>query len=443
MSDFSLTTNVVTMLIEWLGVFYFYHGLENRSESRLRYFGWLWLLLLVPLYVPIIPELNYSTLFSLENLLNQIVRTLINWAAIYGYLRFTKERGRAVSMYLATVYVLVYMVAFNLREAFHPFMGALSQVQLEALMVVLMAVSQWGILILAYHLIDLAHIKDVGLTRWGIIAISIMVELYFKFSLISPQGGFSQRAMDLILYTFCATMGVFIVFLLFERNITAHEKRAKMQLEQLQMQYEMQNARRTLRTNVDIRRLYHDMKNHLLALESMITDGGEPEEYITELRSRLEEYEVNVHTGLSVADALIAEKIERARLDKISFNVCADLGIFDFVSSVDMVTILGNAIDNAVEALMLLPEGMDRIVYIKTTRYANMAVLRISNQFSGKLDLRDGVLHTSKADDAMHGIGLSSIQKAVKRYGGDVETQFENDGGWFRLMIMIPMPEKS
>ena len=42
----------------------------------------------------------------------------------------------------------------------------------------------------------------------------------------------------------------------------------------------------------------------------------------------------------------------------------------------------------------------------------------------------------------MHGIGLSSIQKAVKRYGGSAETQFENDGGWFRLMIMIPVPEK-
>ena len=54
------------------------------------------------------------------------------------------------------------------------------------------------------------------------------------------------------------------------------------------------------------------------------------------------------------------------------------------------------------------------------------------------------VLHgyTGKADPAMHGIGLSSIQKAVKRYGGSAETQFENDGGWFRLMIMIPVPEK-
>lgn len=115
--------------------------------------------------------------------------------------------------------------------------------------------------------------------------------------------------------------------------------------------------------------------------------------------------------------------------------------MFSFMNSVDMVTILGNAVDNAVEALSQLPEGQERIVYIKTARYANMAVLRISNQFAGRLDMSDGVLHTGKSDPNMHGIGLSSIQKAVKRYGGSAETEFENEGGWFRLMILIPIPE--
>lgn len=441
MSDFSLPTNIASLFIEWLGVLYFYRPLEIRSEGRARYFGWVWLLFLIPLYIPIFPELNYSTVFSLDNLFNQLLRTLINLIAIYGYLRCTREKGRSVCLYLSALYVLIYMVAFNLREAFHPFMGGLSQVQLEALMVALLAAFQWSILFLARRLIDLPGVREIGRMRWGVIGISIMVELYFKFSLISPDLENTQRPLDLVLYSLCATIGVFIMVILFERNITYHEKRAEMQLEQVQMQYEMQNARRYIRANADIKRLYHDMKNHLLALESMIESGSKPEEYITELRSRLESYDVSVNTGSAVADTLLAEKIERARLDDISFNICADLSMFSFMSSVDMVTILGNAVDNAVEALIQLPEGQERIVYVKTARYANMAVLRISNQFAGKLDVRNGVLHTGKADPSMHGIGLSSIQKAVRRYGGSAETQFENDGGWFRLMIMIPIPD--
>lgn len=240
-----------------------------------------------------------------------------------------------------------------------PFFSDLSDKQLEFVMIALLAFFQWGIAFVAQKLLNIANIKEVGHTRFGVISISIIVELYFKFSLLADDTVNSRRPTDILFYSLCATIGVFIVFLLFERNIYAHEKRAEMQLEQVQMQYEMQNARRYLRANADIRRLYHDMKNHLLALESMIKSGGEPEQYITELRSRLESYDVNVNTGNAVADTLLAEKIERARLDNISFNVCADLSMFSFMNSVDMVTILANAIDNAVEALIQLPEGQE------------------------------------------------------------------------------------
>ena len=109
MSDFSLPTNIASLFIEWLGVLYFYRPLEIRSEGRARYFGWVWLLFLIPLYIPIIPELNYSTVFSLDNLFNQLLRTLINLIAIYGYLRCTREKGRSVCLYLSALYVLIYI----------------------------------------------------------------------------------------------------------------------------------------------------------------------------------------------------------------------------------------------------------------------------------------------------------------------------------------------
>ena len=109
----------------------------------------------------------------------------------------------------------------------------------------------------------------------------------------------------------------------------------------------------------------------------------------------------------------------------------------------DIVTILGNALDNAVEALQMMPEGQDRIVYLKSVTYANMLVLRISNQFCGKLSVKNGMLHTLKSDADMHGIGLKSIEKAVKRYNGNMETQFDNNGNWFRLILMIPVSPNS
>ena len=279
--------------------------------------------------------------------------------------------------------------------------------------------------------------------HWPVVILPMLVELYFKWSLISTDEEAAGRPVDIVFYSLCATFGMLALVVLFERNIAAQERRNRMQMEQMQLQYEMQNAKRAMQTNTDIRRLYHDMKNHLLALQTMVGKSEEAGAYLEELCSQLSDYETNLNTGSSVIDALLAEKTERARLDRIRFNVCADLNPFSFVSSVDLVTIFGNAVDNAIEALQMLPEGQERIVYIKTARYANMNVLRFSNQFAGELKLEGGKLRTGKENAELHGIGISSIRKAVRRYSGNVETQFDNENGWFRLILMIPDPEES
>lgn len=444
MTDFSTTVNVLNMLVELIGVIFMFHAVENRDEKRRVISGLICLLLLVFIYIPIIPWINSTHNYSTENLFNQILRTGLNFLVVFGYLLFCKDKKASVCGYLAAIYILTYMVSFNLRQAFMPFLFGTDFRAAQWPMLFAIAVIQWTAVFAVYRLVDLNGIRKISLTRWATVLIPITVELYFKWSLISPDGN-PQRIFDAIFYALCATLGILSLVILLERNIAAEQKRMDMQLEQVQLQYEMQNAKRALRANTDIRRLYHDMKNHMLALQAIIdTDGSRSDasEYLTELCTQLEEYEVNIHTGSTVADALLAEKMERARLDNIRFNVCVDLSPLDFMHSIDIVTILGNASDNAVEALQMMPEGQERIVYFKSACYANMLVLRISNQFHGQLSVKNGILHTLKSNADMHGIGLKSIEKAVKRYNGNVETQFDNDGNWFRLILMIPIPPK-
>lgn len=444
MTEFSLLSNFLTLLIELAGVLFFFRRLEKREERRLRALGLIWLAaLLTVVYIPVIPSLNFSRDFSAGNLQNQVVRTLLNWAAVFGYLCLAGEKKKSVSAYLAALYVLIYMVAFNMREALRPFLGALGPRELEAVMLVLLAILQWGCVLVARRAMNPDEVREAGALRWPVVVLPMLVELYFKWSLISPGEGTYARPVDTVFYSLCATLGMLALVILFERNIAAQERRSRMQMEQMQLRYEMQNAKRAMQTNTDIRRLYHDMKNHLLALQTMVGKSEEAAGYLAELCSQFSEYETSLNTGSSVIDALLAEKMERARLDGIRFNVCADLSPFQFMSSVDLVTVFGNAVDNAVEALQMLPEGQERIVYVKTARYANMNVLRFSNQFAGELQLEEGRLRTAKENPELHGIGLSSIRKVVRRYGGNAETQFDNENGWFRLILMIPDPEEA
>ena len=440
MTGYGTLINALTMFAEWAGILFFYRKITNKSERPFSVPGLCCLLLLVLIYLPVVPALNATTSFNRDNLLNQILRTGINWLAIYGYLRFSKDRSRMACSYLAMMYVLIYMVTFNLREAIRPFLAVPDPVLTGRIMLVLLVAFQWSLVGLGSRFLKPEKICGPFRTRWAVIAIAVFVELYFKWSLISQQESFPQRPFDTVFYSVCATLGVFHLVLLIERNMAAQQRQNALEIEQLQMRYEMKNTKRILQTSSDVRRLHHDMKNHLLALQALVESGGEAETYLTEMQTRLEDFAVNVNTGSSIADALLAEKIEHGRPDDIRFNICADLSDLSFVHPVDLVTILGNAVDNAMEALRKLPEGQERIVYIKTASYANMAVLRISNQFSGMLEMKDGQLPTGKDDKEFHGIGLNSIRKTVKRYDGSAEAQFDNSGGWFRLVIMIPIP---
>lgn len=439
MTGYSTLVNALTMIVEWAGILFFYRKLTNKSEQPFSIPGLCCLLLLVMIYIPVIPALNATTSFSRENLLNQILRTGINWLAVYGYLRFSKDRSRMACGYLAMLYVLIYMVTFNLREAIRPFLSVTDPGLTGRIMLILLVIFQWGFVYLGSRLLKPEQIRGPFRTRWAVIAIAVFVELYFKWSLISPQENASQRPFDAVFYSLCATLGVFLLVVLIERNMAAQQRQSALEMEQMQMRYESKNTKRILQTSSDVRKLHHDMKNHLLALQALVESGGEAAAYLAEMQTRLEDFAVNVNTGSSIADALLAEKIEHGRPDHIRFNICADFSNLGFVHAVDLVTILGNAVDNAMEALRKLPEGQERIVYIKTSSFANMAVLRISNQFAGTLEMQNGQLPTGKEDKVLHGIGLGSIQKAVKRYGGNVETQFDNQEGWFRLIIMLPV----
>lgn len=443
MTDSSTHFRFFSMAIECIGVLFFFRSLPKREEKLLRILGIASLLLLATIYFPIIPRLKSGLIFSAEGLINQTVRTGINWIVLFIFLRISKEIPRSVCWYLSGLYMLIYMVAFNMRQALQPFAFQLNPQDPELVMFAFLLFFQWGGVWVVQRTLDLSIISNVEFSRWPIIVIPVLLELYFKLALLDPSSEIGQRTFDTLFYSLCSTLGVLALVVLVERNIATQKKRNALQMEQIQLEYEIQNAKRSMQTSIDIRRLYHDMKNHLLAIDAMIGNQESAKEYVSELRSRLEEYEISVNTGNSVADALLSEKIERASLDGIRFNIRVDLTPLDFVNSVDIVTIIGNAVDNAVEALQMLSERQERIVYIKSSTYANMLVLRVSNQFVGQLTMEDGVLRTGKVDSQLHGIGLNSICKAVQRYNGSVETQFENDSGWFRLLVMLPIPSSN
>lgn len=193
---------------------------------------------------------------------------------------------------------------------------------------------------------------------------------------------------------------------------------------ELQLQAELKHYEEMVQKNKDIRTFRHDYKNNLYSIRTLIESGRteEAEKYIDELDSGLKLSENRYATGNYLADAIISGKAETAKMSDIEIEfdgVIPENGI----SNNDLCTILSNAIDNAIRACSEIAPCRINIVSQIT---ANGAVIKITNPVKENVEIKNNSIKTTKSDKVNHGIGVSNIRKAVKKYNGYMELSCEN-----------------
>lgn len=202
--------------------------------------------------------------------------------------------------------------------------------------------------------------------------------------------------------------------------------------QELEMQRNYYKGR--IRDEERVRSIYHDMKNHLLLLQAQTGNGEEVQNSIQELQGQIQRYENYHHTGNEFLDIIIRDKANAAQRRKIDFSAVISFEAGSFIKPLDISTIFGNALDNAIEASEKLPEDL-RLITVKANRVRNMLVITVENNAAPALLAPKG---TTKKDTFAHGFGLPNLKNAVEKYGGQCSTTLEN--GIFLLRIVIPVP---
>ena len=184
-----------------------------------------------------------------------------------------------------------------------------------------------------------------------------------------------------------------------------------------------------------VRSIYHDMKNHLLVLENQSgTDCAK--EMAQKLRMEISEYEDYVHTGSDILDMIIKEKSYTAREKDVEFSAAVDFSEVHFIEPLDISTIFGNSIDNALEAAEKLPKEQ-RAVMIKAGIVRSFLMIVIENTC---LDEPKGNSKTTKEDKFLHGFGIGNIKKAVEKYNGECTSSCADKK--YTLKILIPISDE-
>ena len=239
----------------------------------------------------------------------------------------------------------------------------------------------------------------------------------------------------LIFFSLTIFILIFLIVFLYSKNtmfLREQEQKDKMQIAQLQQQFAYYQEK--LKDEEKVRSVYHDMKNHLLVLQRQI-NSPETAEMVEKLQSQVAMYEDYEHTGNDILDIILKEKSETAREKHIALSVTADLNGVDFIEPLDVSTIFGNGLDNAIEASEKLPEEQ-RAILVKAGRVQNFFSVLIENSCLQNREYTKQ--RTTKSDDFLHGFGISNMQKAAEKYDGQLTIKCENEK--FTLKILIPIP---
>nr|WP_255698323.1 ATP-binding protein [Tessaracoccus sp. ZS01] len=102
----------------------------------------------------------------------------------------------------------------------------------------------------------------------------------------------------------------------------------------------------------------------------------------------------------------------------------------------DLASICGNALDNAIESVLRLPDPEQRLIRVAVFNQARFVVLKFENYFDGELRYEEGELATRKVGGT-HGLGVKSIKQAAEKYGG--EATFVGRDNWFTLTVLLPL----
>ena len=198
----------------------------------------------------------------------------------------------------------------------------------------------------------------------------------------------------------------------------------------LQQQYAYYEEK--LKAEEAVKGLYHDMKNHLLLLEKQ--DGSEARQMAAELRRQIAGYEDYIHTGNDFLDIVVRDKARQAKENQIDFSAVIHFEQGGFLEPVDISTIFGNALDNALEASLKLPPER-RLITVKAECVRDMLSVVVENNC---LPDGSGYEKTSKEDKFLHGFGIRNIRQAVEKYSGQCLIRREKD--YFQLKILLPLP---
>lgn len=241
---------------------------------------------------------------------------------------------------------------------------------------------------------------------------------------------------DILMY---AMLGIVVldiaIFHMMHRMESYYKSESNLRVLYSQATAQMENIAAVEQTHKRLRQISHGITTQLSAIETLLRHHKyqEAEDYLKSITDTVEQDMLPIHTNNVVVDALLNQKyiLAHAKGIKMQFDI-QDLQNLR-IRTTDMVSILSNGLNNAIEACQAV-EG-NRMIELKIINGDSELLISIQNTVRQDIAIEGSLIPTSKADKFHHGLGLEGINAVVKRYNGTLFLECENR--IFKLIAVI------
>ncbi|MDO4304858.1 MAG: ATP-binding protein, partial [Bacillota bacterium] len=180
--------------------------------------------------------------------------------------------------------------------------------------------------------------------------------------------------------------------------------------------------------------LRHDMKHHLVEIGHLASrnDYVRIMKYVNQMNEYIEYQNIYVNSGNKDIDSILNYMLNIAAADGASIETNISIPEEINIQCFDLNVILGNLLDNAIEAIR---KSDEKVLAININYEKGVLFINCKNSYTGEIFVEKGKILSSKRNKSMHGIGLDNIKKITEQYHGNVEVEY--DSNYFDVTVLL------
>lgn len=230
-----------------------------------------------------------------------------------------------------------------------------------------------------------------------------------------------------------------IIFLIYDYTLKLNEEKKILEMSSLKADMEKKYYYRIEEANIEQSKYMHDLKFLLKTIGNLaINDKNEEiRSVIQGMNLKIGEMEEKFFCRNKVLNTILCEKKKEASDNNINYSVYIEPSVnLGFIQDIDIIIIMSNIIDNAIEASKKIDNGYIDISVFETQK-GHFLMIRVENRFNGIVKRHINGFKTTKTDSGKHGIGMKNVSDCVNKYGGIMQVETEEDIFTVSIIITI------